>query len=388
MTARPNRPLNFVRRHDRTLMWIYLGLVVLFVFVFAFPPTRNPLLDTIQRRLDAWDHRWTRRLEAGEAMVRNGEYREAVEYLARLDRKFPARSVRHARDRERERLLLALGQSYAESGEDSSALATYRRLVVFDPRNYRNYFALGALAQRQQSGTAGTDEILASYTAALRINPNHLASTRGAMLFQAAHGDTTAAGRLFKNYIDAYLLNPVTIALGDAEVPVDVPVDGVFHEYLVPLNRPAGWSGDLQINPGGYSLAIDQVALVSTLIAGRPAPRGSLPLPLSSVSVSGLAPAGPGTWRADAATGALSLALQPLATDIGAVRIRLKLFKPLDQTTWDLARAAYRNDPAELSRLSQRTIVLGSAALADSAFWRPEWAREGLLGPTTPTEGR
>ena len=388
MTARPNRPLNFVRRHDQTLMWIYLGLVVLFVSVFAFPPTRNPLLDTIQRRMDAWDHRWTRRLEAGEAMVRKGEFREAADYLAELDRHFPARSVRHARDRERERLLLALGQSYAESGQNSSALATYRRLVIFDPRNYLNYFVLGSLAQRQQSGTAGTNEILASFTAALRINPNHLASTRGAMLFQSAHGDTVSAGRLFKNYLDAYLLNPVAIALGDTTVPVGVPVDGEFHEYLVPLNRPAGWSGSLQINSGGYSMAIEHAALISPLIAGRSSPRTALELPISSASASGLTSAGQGIWRADSASGALSLVLNPLPTAVGAIRIRLKLFKPLDQTTWDLARAAYRAEPNELTRLSERTIVLGSEALADSAVWRPEWAREGLLRPMTPTEGR
>lgn len=369
-------------------MWIYLGLVVLFVSVFAFPPTRNRLLDTVQRRLDAWDHRWTRRLEAGEAMVRNGEYPEAAAYLARLDRRFPARSVRHARDRERERLLLALGQSYAESGQGESALQTYRRLVVFDPRNYRNHFALGALAQRLQSGTAGTDEILASYTQALRLNPNHLPSTRGAMLFQSAHGDTAAAGRLFLNYLDAYLLNPVTLALGDAVTPVDVPVDGAFHEYLVPLNRPAGWSGSLEINPGGYSLAIDHIALTSPLVAGRLSPRTEVALTLTATTAHGMTSAGQGVWRADQAAGTVSVPVAAVAAGVSTVRIRLKLFKPLDQTTWDLARAAYRAQPVELGRLSERSQVLGTAAVADSAMWRPEWAREGLVGPMTPAEGR
>ena len=186
MRRRRERPrCEFFQRHERSLAIGYIALVVLFLGAFTFFPVRSRILDGIQRGIHTWDNRWTRRLEVGEAMVRAGHYDEAVGYLEQLDREFPAKDVRHGRDKERERLLVALGRCYTELDRKSRAIETYQRLVRFDPRNYRNHYALGVAANKLLAGWAPAVEARDAFLQVLAINPNHLPSVRGAMAYHA-----------------------------------------------------------------------------------------------------------------------------------------------------------------------------------------------------------
>ena len=124
-----------------------------------------------------WDGRWTLKVERGEELVAAGRWEEAIAYLQPLDRAFPARDVRHARDTERERILRALGRAYEDTGRKRLSLETYRRLVAFDTRNYRNHLALARTATLFDE----PEEALLHYRHILEIHPSHLPSLAAIM---------------------------------------------------------------------------------------------------------------------------------------------------------------------------------------------------------------
>jgi tetratricopeptide (TPR) repeat protein len=367
MKRQPDRPhwRELIRRHERLLTRLYLGAAILFVAAFTLPPLRTHSLWLVQRAITAWDNRWSRRVELGETLVRAGRYRDAEPYLERLDRDFPARDVRHARDKERERLLVALGRSYAELGHKQKALDTYKRLVAFDPRNYRNYYALAVMSNRLLASWAPAPEARDAFLQVLRLNPSHLPSVRGAIAFYSARGEFSEVVRLYRDYLDAYLRQDVSVTLGPGPgAVVEVPVDGQFHEYEVPLPQPADWSGELSIDAGGFPLDLTAVALL-------PPQRVGMAETVRAVELQTKAEAGEAKLL-------VSVPLQP--EGISAVRLRLRLCKPVDPTTWEMVAPAYHNmlDESGLAAAWARTLLLPSTAAADSVLLRPSWATEGL----------
>ena len=111
----------FFREHERSLVAVSIVSLLLLGAMAAIGVKmrgiRVSVLYRAERIVDYWDDRWTRRLEYGEGLVNAKDYPQAVEYLVALDRDFPAQYVKHKRDTERERLLRALGHSYAEMGK-------------------------------------------------------------------------------------------------------------------------------------------------------------------------------------------------------------------------------------------------------------------------------
>jgi tetratricopeptide (TPR) repeat protein len=367
MRSRPERPRwrQLVRPHERLLTRLYLGAAILFVAAFTLPPLRTHALWLVQRVVTAWDNRWSRRLELAEALVRAGRYREAEPYLERLDRDFPARDVRHARDKERERLLVALGRSYAELGRKQKALETYQRLVAFDPRNYRNYYALAVMSNRLLAGWAPAPEARDAFLQVLRLNPSHLPSVRGAIAFSSARGEFSEVVRLYRDYLDAYLRQSVTVTLGAGPGElIEVPVDGQCHEYAVPLPRAAGWSGELGVEAGGFPFGLAAVTLLPPRRVGV----------LETIRAVELQP------RAEAGEAKLLVAVPPQPGGISLVRLRLCLYKPVDPATWQMVVPAYHNllDESGLVAAEARTLLLPSTAAADSVLLRPRWATVGL----------
>ena len=379
--TRPRDPSRwqFLRRHERVLALGYLALVVLLLAAFSFGPVRARILGTVQGGIRAWDDRWTRRVESAETLVREGRYAEAASYLERLDREFPALDVRHRRDKERERLLVALGRSYTELDRKSRAIATYQRLVAFDPRNWRNHYALGVAANRLLSGWAPAIEARDAFLQVLLIHPNHLPSVRGAMSYHAARGEFALVTPIYQQYLDAYLQQPMTLALGDTVVPFEVQVDGREHVIDIPLARPDGWSGQLTLSTAGFSLGLDGITLIRPARTGGAGGTGSADLDLSAVSPAGMT-AVAGVWRADSGSSRLSLPIAVQAGGISTVRLRIRAFKPLDPTTWNYAATAYRNqlDWAGLQAATTRSVPQADLATADSVLARQEWATEGL----------
>ncbi|HEV8150797.1 MAG TPA: tetratricopeptide repeat protein [Gemmatimonadales bacterium] len=383
MKRQPDRPhwRELIRRHERLLTRLYLGAAILFVAAFTLPPLRTHSLWLVQRAITAWDNRWSRRVELGEALVRAGRYRDAESYLERLDRDFPARDVRHARDKERERLLVALGRSYAELGHKQKALDTYKRLVAFDPRNYRNYYALAVMSNRLLAGWAPAPEARDAFLQVLRLNPSHLPSVRGAIAFYSARGEFSEVVRLYRDYLDAYLRQEVSVTLGPGPgVLVEVPVDGQFHEYEVPLLRPAGWSGELGIAAGGFPFGLAALGLLPPHRVGVAETVRPLELPITAAKAIALTAVAEGSWRAEGAEAKLLVVVPPQPEGIATVRLRLRLCKPVDQATWALVVPAFHNllDENGLAAAQSRTLLLPSSAGADSVLLWPRWATQGL----------
>ena len=369
----------FIRRHERIFTLGYLALVVLLLAAFSLGPVRGRILGTVQGTIRSWDDRWTRRVESAEQLVREGRYLEAANYLERLDREFPALDVRHRRDKERERLLVALGRSYTELDRKSRAIETYQRLVAFDPLNWRNHYALGVAANRLLAGWAPAIEARDAFLQVLLIHPNHLPSVRGAMSYHAARGEFALVTPIYQQYLDAFLLQPMTIALGDTVVSFDVIVDGREHDIDIRIPRPDGWSGPMTLGTAGFSVALDGIALIQPARAGVAGGTRSTPLDLALVSPEGMT-AVDGVWRADSGTSRLSLPIAVQSGGVAMVRLRIRAFKPLDPTTWTYAVTAYRNqlDRAGLQAARARSIPQADIMTADSVLARQEWAKEGL----------
>src|SRR5439155_19882468 len=215
------------------------------------PAARRALLHTLQAAVLQWDERWTRRLAEGERLLHSGPPARAEAYLAALDRSFPARSVRHARDKQRERLLLLVGRSEEALGKRGRALATYARLVQFDSLNYLNHYERGRAIERLSGHWAVEPAARDAFAAALRIMPSHLPSLRGSLGFYLDRSEFHPVVEAYQRYLDAFLMQHIQVSLGDTTVMVPVEVDGLAHLVVLELPRPAGWAGDLVIDTRG-----------------------------------------------------------------------------------------------------------------------------------------
>ncbi|HXE57636.1 MAG TPA: hypothetical protein VNK43_06510 [Gemmatimonadales bacterium] len=356
-----------LRRHERLLVALYLGLVASVIAILALPPARAAALGAAQGILRRWDDRWLRRLEHGEALVAAARYDEAAAYLAALDRRFPASNVRHARDKERERLLRALGTSYTALGRKARALATYESLAAFDPRNYRNHYELAVARARFLGGWALAPEARDAFAAALAINPSHLPSVRGYVDYHFDRGEFGEVVAAYERYLDAMLFHLLAVQLGDTAADVRVPVDGRWHPVEVLLPRAAGWSGPLALRSRGYPIEVRRVTVLGPQVVGRQG-RDSLELAPLAWEVWGMTRTEDGRFYADSADPAIRLTVPPRPRGVERLRLELRLFKPVDPDLWAMARKSYRNrlahDALEVAR--DRTVVLPSAERADA----------------------
>lgn len=336
--------------------------------MLALPALRRPLLARLQRAVLAAERRWDARLAHAERLVQEARYEEAVSYLTALDRSFPATNVRAGRDQERERILYLLALSHEHLGHRRLALATYGRLAEFDPRNYESRFVEASAWSRLAGGWTMPIEARDAFARVLLLNPNHLPSVRGVMVYHMDRGEFREVVRAWESYLDAFLVQGLVVALGDSSARMNTLVDGEPHEILVPIARPAGWSGALRIETGGYALALLDATIVSPPVVGRPGPGDSLSLDVAGWRTTGMTIDGPGRYRPDSVTAALHTDVPPIPHGVALLRLRLRLFKPVDPGTWTMARKSYANtlNGAGLAASQRRLVLLPSAALADS----------------------
>jgi len=371
------------RRHEHALALAWLILVGVAVGAVLVPATRHRLLPLVQRSIDARESLWTARLVRGEHLVRAGHLEEALGLLAELDRRFPARDVRHGRDRERERVLLALGEVYTRLGKKGKALDTYRRLAAFDPLNYRNHYALALASDHFLSGWALAPEARDAYAAALAINPSHLPSVRGYLAYYAARADWPEVRSAWQAYLDAFLMHNLTLRLGTDSVQTLTLVTGEAQdlEFRVPgLTAPAP---DLWIRSGGYAISVERLTLIGALRPGQPGPRVERVLfPGTAPALEGLVPAGNGRFASEGPESAYRFALPAMPDGIDRIRLRIRLFKPADGELVRSVRTAYSNllDADGLARADGRMVPLARAGLADSVLTYPDWATKGRRG--------
>lgn len=334
----------FFRLHERALARAFLAscvLIALLVSVGLFVAAiRIPVLDRVERVLGYWDDRWTRRLEYGEQLVKAKKYAEAAEYLATVDQEFPARNRRHKRDGERERLLRALGLSYAELGKKKLSLETYHRLVEFGPRNFENHHLYAQAALKFQETQVAEREI----AAVLKIHPTHIPSVRSLLKTNFDKSNYAGVVHAFENYFNAYLVQPVTAVMGQSSASINVPVDGRFHDVELRMPQLLGNTGELVLKPGPFALEIERVAIKHLAMVGVLGVGGAQLWPgTGRWKLQDMAPIGGGRFRVNGPNAALHLDIPPQPQSVAHIDVRLRLFKPVDAELWNMVRRSYRN---------------------------------------------
>jgi tetratricopeptide (TPR) repeat protein len=366
------------RRHERTLAACWLVAVGLGVVALLVAPVRIRLLNTLQTVVDRWDDRWSRRLAYGQALFRKGDFTAAAAYLERLDAEFPATTVRHSRDKQRELLLTMLGHSYEELDKKGKAMATFARLVAFDSLNYQNHYEQAQAAERLLSGWALAPEARDAYEQVLILAPYHVGAVRGIVNFYSDKGEWHPIVDAYQKYLDAFLVQRVELRLGDSSFFAVVPVDGLAHDVPAPLSAPRGWAGQLSIRPMGFAMALDSAFVTPAISVGLAERRAEVPLRLQPQTLEGMAagPRGSVLPKDDAST--LSVAVPVQAAGIEQVRLRIRLFKPVDSKMWGTVGTAFHNLLDTLGRAAAdaRTVPFATPEAADSVLLRQPLAHE------------
>lgn len=368
------------RRHERLLAAAWLGVVGLLFLALAVTPVRVGLLDGLQAAADRWDGRWSRRLAHGEALVARGRYDEAAAYLERLDAAFPARDVRHGRDKQRERLLGLLAQTYEAQDRRGRAMATWDRLVAFDSLNYHNHFARARAAERLLSGWALAPEARDGYAAVLGLFPSHLPAVRGYIDYYMDRGEFHPVVQAYRDYLDAFLVQRVVIALGTDSVTVALPVDGRPHEVELPLPATPEPGDQLTVSSGGFAFRLERATLLPAARVGVVEPLEPASVATVPASLAEMEPAGQGALRPTGESTMAAYSVPHLAGGVAGVRLTIRLYKPVDAALWASVEKSYRNllDEAGLALAAERTVPLPSAEAADRVILGQAWASEGV----------
>ena len=370
------------RRHERRLAVAWLATVLVVAGGLATTPVRRTVFSGLQRTVDHWDARWTRRLAEGEALFAAGRYEEAAVYLERLDRIFPARDVRHARDTERERLLQLLARSYEAIGRTGRARATYDSLVAFDSLNYFNYFERARAAERMASGWAVPEEARNDYATALQRFPGHLASLRGYVAYHMDRGEFIPVVDAYRAYLDAFLAQHLTLRLDTTSLGLMVSADGLLRTVEIPLRTTADRATTLTIETRGFPLHVEGITAVSALRVSVPTPVQAVEIAPIPERLENFEAMGDGALRPTDTTTSVVYRVPPIESGIASIRLRLRLYKPIDEPLWQQVARSYRNliDEDGLRQAEARTVGLADAALADRVMLTQIWVRGGLLG--------
>ncbi len=375
--------LAWFRRHERRLALAWMAGTALLLVAFLLPPSRDRLLTLVQRGADRWEARWTDRLHTGEQLVAQRRWGAAEIYLTQLDRDFPARNVRHGRDKQREEVLRLLAQAQEAEGRTARTIQTWERLVAFDSLNYANHFGYARAAERLLSGWAPAVEARDGYAAALRLFPSHLPSVRGYIEYYMARGEFQPVVDAWQAYLDAWLVQLVTITVGDTTFAVRVTVDGLPHDIDLPLSRPVSGVADLRLQTNGFAIDLQRVELTPAAAVGSTTPILPRRLDLTPLHATGARRVG-AAWLPDSSDATLLLPLPAGTPPLAGLQLRLAIFKPADQVLWKKIRTSYRNllDQRGLDRAQARTVPFPDAASADSVIARLPWASEGLTVDT------
>lgn len=368
----------WVRRHERRLAVAWLLMTAGVVAVLAFGPTRARALGTLQAASDRWDRRWDLRRAYGSRLLASGRLEEAAAFLERLARDYPAPSAEHGRDVEREQVLRMLARAEEGLGRNARTMAAYDRLIAFDSLNYYNWFLKARAAERLFSGWAVAPEAREAYGRVLERFPNHLPSLRGVVAYHADRSEYPEIAAAYRAYLDAPLLLPVEVAVGDTVLDVPLRVDGRPHAVVLALPRPHAES--LAIRPLGLALALGPAAAVpARTVGGRAAP---VPVALAAPGARAMTAGAHGAWLPDDSTARLVLAFPRAAAGLAEVRLTVRAFKPVDQALWALARRSYRNllDAAGLAAADSVTVPFTRTDAADDVLLARRFARYGLAG--------
>lgn len=338
------------------------SLAALLFLVFAVLVVGTILLDVqvlwiSDRVIDLFNSRWSRYVDRGEHLMVEQRFDEARDYLEDLDSRFPARHAKHALDRDRERLLVALGQVYEETGRRRLARESYSRLVQFDPRNFMNHFELAGCLIRQGKN----EEALEPLGRIMEINPSHLPSVGLLVEVHYESGAWKEVVTTWETYLDALIFAEVRLAWSDEETAARVPVDGRFHRLEMNLEVPPSREDSsvvlVTITTQGFPFVLGEIRARPRTQALPSAAAGSVAVRVApNQQVSGAGPLY--TPRDDEEGVVLEVDVGPSGLDHWQVDIRLP--KVADDATWQMVAKSYGNllDSKGLEAARSRSLVI------------------------------
>ena len=373
--------LDHARRHERALALTWLVAAGLVGASVVVDPIRARVLDSAQEVVQ-WRQggRWLDRVQEGARLVAGGHWAEAATYLERLDRAHPARNARHARDKERERVLRLLARSYEALDRRARTIETYQRLVAFDPNHYRNHFDLAQASERLLSRATMAPEARDAYAAAMALFPAHLPSVRGYIKYYLDQAEFIPVVQGYERYLDAYLVQPVRVRLGDAVVDLPVLVDGRLRDYEIPVATVLSAGDNLTIATGGFAAAVERAEVLPAVRVGVVDRADAFPAALTDSRLIEFEVAGPGVYRPLGVGSAVQSPVHGEPGPASGLRLRIALFKPVDRKLWTAVAKSYRNllDDTARAAAARRTVALESPAAADLVMERLDWSLEGL----------
>jgi tetratricopeptide (TPR) repeat protein len=327
------------------------------------------LLGGAERTVDAWNARWPRRVAEGERLVDAKRYAEAVVFLEELDRDFPALYVKHRFDREKERLLTALGRAYTGLDKKKRALETFERLVQFDPRNWANHLALAEACVT----FVELDRAKQAFAAVLAIHPSHLPALKG--LIQLHYDGSLYANipPLYEAYLDAYVLAPLTLSFAERSVVLEVPADGRPHRVEAALELPAGWRGEMCLATRGWSVTVGAIELTAPLragVAGVPEMlRVEVPPNAGEWKAQSAQETRPGVFAAQDKSARICRDLAAPASGTARIALEITVYKALDAGLWTEVETSYKNRLAwEALEIARQRSLIGGCREAGSIF--------------------
>ncbi len=363
----------WLRAHERPLSLVYLGLVALACLSMAASPARHFILGRLEGLSNRYDRHWDRQLAEGERLVRSRKYVQAIAFLERLDRSYPAPSPQHARDKEREHLLRLLSLAYEGAGHKHKAMDVYDRLIAYDPHDFVNIALKAAAARRLLSGWAIAAEANAAWDSTLKVFPNHLPSVRGRIDYFNDRGEWIPITTIYRAYLNAFLLQRGSVIVGGVSREVPFMVDGKPHVVLVDL--PEARAESATVHTGGYPVAIDSVGVMPPQRVGQSRPLAMIVVPGTAIEGAGMSRTAAGAFLPRGDSSMLRIRLPDGAAG-GRLRMVVRVFKPVDEDTWDLVSHAYQQilTPSELASDSARSVPFATQAEADAVFARQRWA--------------
>lgn len=345
-------------RHERTLIALWLvGAALLLAFIAIW----GVLLGGAEKAVDAWNARWPQRVAEGERLVEAKRFAEAVVFLEELDRDFPALYVKHRFDREKERLLTALGRAYTGLDKKKRALETFERLVKFDPRNWANHLALAEACVT----FVELDRAKEAFAGVLAIHPTHLGALKGLVDLHYAGSLYANIPPLYEAYLDAYVLAPLTLSFGEHSLVLEVPADGRPHRVEAALELPAAWRGEMCLATRGWSVKVGAIELTSPLragIAGAPEMlRVDVPPRAGEWRAQSVGETQPGVFAAQDKNARLCRDLAVPANGAARIALEITVYKALDAGLWTEVETSYKNRLAwkALEVARQRSLIGG-----------------------------
>lgn len=345
----------FVREHERAVIVVWLaGMAAVVALVFGW----GVYLRGAERIVDAYDARWPRQVDVGAELVRQERFEEAAAHLEALDLEFPARSVVHRLDTERERLLTLLARSYVELDKKKRALAACERLVAFDPRNWRNHWtqAETALAFGDQ------DVALPALDLLLAIHPTHLPAVETRIALAFAGSAYAKIPPMWRAYVDAYRLAPLHFTCGGASLRLEVPSDGRPHLFELPFALPADFRGEARLSTHGWSIDLRELGFVAPLRAGIEEERAFTLQGKEGWSVIGAQAVGDGSIAAKDASSELRREVRGLDRATAHAAFELVAYKACTPSLWKMVSTSYKNLLLwdELAAMGERVRIGGS----------------------------